>query len=391
MLQSPVAIPLPTVPPRAETPRDWLRRHGGDTPVLLSCPEALAARHASFRRGFPGEVTYAVKANPDAAVIAQLAAEGMRAFDVASPAEMALVRGLCPEAALHYHNPVRSRAEIRAGIAAGVASWSVDDMAEFDKLIAEGVGREAEIAVRLKLPVAGAAYDFGAKFGAVPELAQALLRRAAEAGFRVSMTFHVGTQCADPTAWTAYISACADLARAAGVRLARLNVGGGFASGRDGIAPDHEPVFAAISRGVAAFEDAPALVCEPGRGLVADSMAYAVPVKARRGAALYLGDGIYGGLSECPSIGVPSVDLVPHDGRSLGPDQPFVLFGPTCDSLDRLPGETRLPGCAAEGDWLLFCSAGAYLVGVTTCFNGYGTYDRAEVARLWTERSRPLG
>lgn len=391
MLQTPILIPETADGRAADTPLDWLARHGSDAPVLLSCPAALSARLTRFRREFPGEVTYAVKANPDAEVIAQLAAEGMRAFDVASPAEMALVRGLVPEAVLHYHNPVRSRGEIRAGIAAGVASWSVDDLAELDKLVAEGVGPEAEIAVRLKLPVAGAAYDFGSKFGATPDLAEALLRRAAALGFRVSMTFHVGTQCVDPVAWTVYITACADLARAAGVRLARLNVGGGFPSGRTGLEPTLAPIFEAIARAHRAFDGAPALVCEPGRALVADSMAYAVRIKARRGEALYLSDGIYGGLSECPSIGVPRVDLVTHEARDGAAPAPFILFGPTCDSLDRLPGETLLPGCAQEGDWLLFRSAGAYLVGVTTCFNGYGTYERGRVSRLWTEPSRPLG
>ncbi|SDE45733.1 ornithine decarboxylase [Limimaricola pyoseonensis] len=391
MLQTTVVPDTTVVPGHADGPEDWLARHGGELPVLFFCLAALSARHDRFRRGFPGAVTYAVKANPDEAVIARLGAEGMPAFDVASPAEIALVRRLCPSAALHYHNPVRSRGEIRAGLAAGVASWSVDDSRELEKLVAEGVGPGAEIAVRLKLPVAGAAYDFGSKFGAPPELAEALLRRAAATGARVSMTFHVGTQCADPAAWTAYMEACADIVRRTGLRLARLNVGGGFPSGRDGGDPALEPIFAAVARGLSRFERPPELVCEPGRGLVADAMAYAVRVKARRGAALYLNDGIYGGLSECPSIGVPRVDLVTDDGRATGPAQPFTLFGPTCDSLDRLPGETRLAGCVAEGDWLLFRSAGAYLNGVTTMFNGYGTREQASVGRLWTDPCHPLG
>ncbi|MFT6531692.1 MAG: ornithine decarboxylase [Limimaricola cinnabarinus] len=391
MLQTPIPLPETADTRIAETPRDWLARYGGDAPVLLACPEALSARHDRFRHGFPGEVTYAVKANPDPGVIGQFAAGGMRGFDVASPAEMTLLRGLCPKAVLHYHNPVRSRAEIRAGIAAGVASWSVDDMGELDKLSACGVAPGTEVAVRVKLPVAGAAYDFGTKFGAAPDLALALLTRATALGLRVSMTFHVGTQCADPDAWTAYMAACDRLARAAAVRLARLNVGGGFPSGRDGAEPELAPIFAAIGRAHAAFDGAPALVCEPGRALVADAMVYAVPIKARRGAALYLADGTYGGLSECPSIGVPRVDLIAHDRRAPEATMPFTLFGPTCDSLDRLPGQTCLPGCAQEGDWLLFRSAGAYLVGVTTCFNGYGTYEKGLVSRLWTDPARPLG
>ena len=92
MLQTPIPLPETADTRIAETPRDWLARYGGDAPVLLACPEALSARHDRFRHGFPGEVTYAVKANPDPGVIGQFAAGGMRGFDVASPAEMTLLR-----------------------------------------------------------------------------------------------------------------------------------------------------------------------------------------------------------------------------------------------------------------------------------------------------------
>ncbi len=386
MLQTPITVA------HADCPEDWLARHGGDLPVLIFCPEELSKRHKLFRHRFPGTVSFAVKANPDDAVISRLHAEGMRAFDVASPAEIAQIRRLCPGAALHYHNPVRSRAEIRNGLAAGVVSWSVDDVGELQKLFEEGVGPEAEIAVRLKLPVAGAAYHFGSKFGAGPELATDLLRRIAEAGRRPSMTFHVGTQCADPAAWTTYMKVAAEVTRDAGVQLHRLNVGGGFPSGRSGDVPPLEAIFGAIGKGRNFFDSPPDLVCEPGRALVADAFAYAVRVKSRRATSLYLQDGIYGGLSECPSIGVPRVDPVPGDGHAPSPVKAaFTLFGPTCDSLDRLPGETCLPSGVAEGDWLLFRSAGAYLNGVTTAFNGYGTRDHATVARLWTDRDGPVG
>ncbi len=64
------------------------------------------------------------------------------------------------------------------------------------------------------------------------ELATDLLRKVAEAGFIPSLTFHPGTQCIDPQAWEHYIRAAGDIARGAGVKIARLNVGGGFPSHR---------------------------------------------------------------------------------------------------------------------------------------------------------------
>ena len=71
----------------------------------------------------------------------------------------------------------------------------------------------------------GSAYNFGEKFGACPDDAVKLLRRVAQAGYQTAMTFHVGTQCTDSSAWEQYITACYDIALRANVSLTRLNVG----------------------------------------------------------------------------------------------------------------------------------------------------------------------
>jgi len=280
---------------------------------------------------------------------------------------------------------VRSRDEIAAGQAAGVVSWSVDDPAELDKIAAAAQG--AEVAVRLKLPVPGAAYDFGAKFGAAPDLAEALLRRVADLGLRPAMTFHPGTQCEDPAAWVAYIHAAAEVAQRAGVRLARLNVGGGFPAHRGRAAPELERIFTAIAEATrSAFGGtAPALVCEPGRAMVAEAFTLAARVKAvRADGRVYLNDGLYGGLSELRDMGpLDRLRLVAPDGtpRTAAPE-PRVVFGPTCDSLDRVPGTLDLPADATEGDYLLFAGMGAYSLSIATRFNGYGLGDPVTVAEL---------
>ena len=362
-------------------PVAWLAQTQTDLPVMFFSATALEQRHQIFRAGFPGAVSFAVKANPAVAVLTQLVAGGMRSFDVASPAEMALVRSVLPDAVLHYHNPVRSPAEVAAGCAAGVASWSVDDRAELDKLIAAGVS--GEIAVRFALSVKGAAYDFGAKFGATPALAVDLLQRVARAGLTPALTFHVGTQCPTPAPWTAYMTQAAAIVHAAEVPVKRLNVGGGFPSTRIQPNPDFNSFFRAINDALDVFDDPPALVCEPGRGLVADAFAYAVRVKSVRPGRVYLNDGIYGGLSEFPSMGLPGFRVIgPQGGVKSGPCSTSVVYGPTCDSLDRLPGEVALPDTIAPGDWLLFQAMGAYVYGVTTRFNGYGIWDSVAVSAL---------
>ena len=71
------------------TPERWLARSCPDDPVFFFCPVRLQQVARRFREGFPGLVTYAVKANPAPEVLDGLVAAGVRAFDVASPAEMA--------------------------------------------------------------------------------------------------------------------------------------------------------------------------------------------------------------------------------------------------------------------------------------------------------------
>ena len=152
-------------------PSEFLRSVQPETPVLFFAPSALQTAARRFIDGFPGMVTYAVKSNPGEAVVENLAAAGIRGYDVASPIEMHLIRRLAPDAALHYNNPVRSRAEIAVAVELGVKSYSVDSRSELEKLIADVPAEGTEITVRFKLPVSGAAYNFGAKFGATADVA----------------------------------------------------------------------------------------------------------------------------------------------------------------------------------------------------------------------------
>jgi ornithine decarboxylase len=48
-------------------PAKWLARETPDEPVFFFDPAELRATARRFIEGFPGQVTYAVKANPDRA------------------------------------------------------------------------------------------------------------------------------------------------------------------------------------------------------------------------------------------------------------------------------------------------------------------------------------
>lgn len=369
-------------------PTEFLRNQQPENPVLFFAPSVVQATARRFLDGFPGLVTYAVKSNPGEEMVENLIAAGVKGFDCASPFEIDLIRRLAPDAAIHYNNPVRSRAEIGHAVARGIKSYSVDSASELAKLIEMVPAAGTEISVRFKLPVAGAAYNFGAKFGATEDMAVELLKTVAAAGFIPSITFHPGTQCTDPSAWASYIREAAVIARRAGVKIHRLNVGGGFPNHRaTGVLPQLEATFETIGRVAreAFGDDLPALVCEPGRALCGDAFTLAARVKAvRDDLHVFLNDGIYGSLFELGQIGI--IDRIevldPQGQRRNGSVHGRICFGPTCDSVDRLPGDVPFPDDIAEGDFVVVHGMGAYSTVTNSRFNGFGELQLVTVLSL---------
>jgi ornithine decarboxylase len=369
-------------------PTEFLRAQSPENPVLFFAPSAAHAAAHRFVDGFAGLVTYAVKSNPGEEMIENLVAAGIKGFDCASPFEIALIRRLAPDAAIHYNNPVRSRAEIAFAVAHDIRSYSVDSKSELAKLIEMVPVADTEISVRFKLPVAGAAYNFGAKFGATADVAVELLVTVAQAGFIPSITFHPGTQCTDPAAWASYIREAAVIAEKAGVKIARLNVGGGFPNHRAvGVMPQLEATFETIERvAKEAFgADLPELVCEPGRALCGDAYTLAARVKSvRDGTHVFLNDGVYGSLLELSQIGI--IDrievLTPEGKHRTGAIMGRICFGPTCDSVDRLPGDVPFPSDISEGDFVIVHGMGSYSTVTNSRFNGFGDLQRATVLSL---------
>lgn len=369
-------------------PSELLRTQQPENPVMFFAPMVLQATARRFLQGFPGLVTYAVKSNPDEMVIQNLVAAGVKGFDVASPYEIEMIGRLAPGAARHYHNPVRSRAEIAYAVEQGVTSYSVDSHSELRKLAEIVPSEGTEVSVRFKLPVKGSAYNFGAKFGATAEAAALILREASDYGFTPSITFHPGTQVNDLSLWEQFIGTAAEIARDAGVRIARLNVGGGFPSHRTlADTLTLEDIFAAIDRATAAAfgADRPELVCEPGRGMCGEAFAVAARVKGiRDDVHVFLNDGVYGTLAEMPIIGmIDRIEVFSPEGeRRDGEAVPRICFGPTCDSVDRLPGELLLASDLEEGDYVVFYGMGAYSTVTNTRFNGFGELTIATVMAL---------
>ena len=71
------------------SPADAVRALAPEGPLAIARPQRVTAAGTWFRENFPGEIFYAVKANPSSWVLDALWAAGVRGFDVASDSDSA--------------------------------------------------------------------------------------------------------------------------------------------------------------------------------------------------------------------------------------------------------------------------------------------------------------
>ena len=372
------------------TPLDLVRERSPERPVALARPGVVAVAARWFQDNFKGDVFYAVKANPSPWVIEALVENGVTSFDVASMSEVELVARHAPGGRMAFMHPVKSRAAIaQAYFDHGVKTFSLDTHEELAKILeATGGAKDLTLVVRLAVQADGATYSLSGKFGASAHEASSLLlatRRATQG--KMGVSFHVGSQCMRPTAFQAAMAQANRAIVRAGVMVDIVDVGGGFPSVYPGMVP---PALAdyvdSIERGFAemSVHEDTELWCEPGRALVAEASSILAKVELRKGDALYLNDGSYGSLFDAAHTKWPfPVKLYRADeGDAVeveGALRPFRFYGPTCDSMDHMPGPFWLPDDVREGDYVEIGMLGAYGVAMNTRFNGFGDAETVAV------------
>jgi len=347
-------------------------------PVVGFRPHVIAARARNVLESFPGDVLYAVKCNEHPAVLEALYEGGIREFDTASIAEIRQVRSLFADARCHFMHPVKCKEAIaEAYFTHAVRRFVFDHPRELEKILEATEGADdLELFVRVAVPGEGAMLTLTGKFGATPDEAAVLLRHARKVAAAAGVTFHVGSQCLEPEAFARAIRIAADVARAGG-GIDYLDVGGGFPARYLGHEPDFEAFVAVIEATIAETGLDCRLQCEPGRALVAEGASVLTKVELRRGSRLYVNDGVYGNLAELKWIGpqFPLKLVRPEKGematRRHGNVMSFDLYGPTCDSIDSMPGPHWLPADIREDDWIEVGMMGAYSTALRTGFNGF--------------------
>jgi ornithine decarboxylase len=368
--------------------RSVVRALQPDEPIILNRPHAAARAARFFVEKFPGKSLYAVKANPSPDLLEVLWDNGVTHYDVASIAEVRLVRATLPGATLCFMHPVKAPSAIREAYRQhGVRTFSLDSVEELEKIVEACRDDEGEpaqdlrLCVRLRVSSEYSELSLASKFGCDLTEAPELLQHARQHADWLGVCFHVGSQAMTPFAYVQALERVRVAIGEASVVIDMIDVGGGFPSVYPGMEPPPlEDYFQIIHQN---FYNLPIaynaeLWCEPGRALCAEYSSLIVKVEKRRGEELYINDGAYGALFDAAHVDWKFPVRALEDDL-IKPDMDFAFYGPTCDDADYMQGPFVLPEDIQAGDFIEIGMLGAYGAAMKTDFNGFGAADRVVV------------
>ena len=353
------------------------------TPCYVYSRAALETAFRSFDTAFAGTphlVCYAVKANPNLAVLNLFARLGS-GFDIVSGGELARVIAAGGDPGKVVFSGVgKTDAEILRALELAILCFNVESTSELARLdsLAGRLRKRAPVSFRVNPDVDPKTHPYistglkESKFGVAIADAQALYRHAADlANVDVrGVDIHIGSQI---TALEPHVEAAAkafalaDRLAADGIRLEHVDVGGGLGIRyRDEQAIDPTEYARAIVR---LRGDRPLkLLLEPGRFLVGNAGVLLTRVGCLKAGAVRNFAIVDAAMNDLLR---PALYDAWHDVRPVRPraESPALwqIAGPVCESADFLASDRSL--ALAEGDLLAICSAGAYGMAMSSNYN----------------------
>ncbi|TWB41656.1 diaminopimelate decarboxylase [Nitrospirillum pindoramense] len=356
------------------------------TPVYVYAASRLRANYQAYARAFardPVDVCFALKANSNQSIISLFARFGAGA-DVVSEGEMrrALAAGVPPEKVV-FSGVGKTRDELAAALVAGIHQINVESLPELEALsaVATALGRTAPVALRINPDVDAGTHGkiatgrkedkFGIDLGhAVAAYAKACsLPGLAPKGYAV----HIGSQLLNISPYDDAYGHLSDLViatREAGLKVERLDLGGGLGVPYQGeAAPDHDAYAGIVRKRLGNLGCR--LTLEPGRSLVGDAgvlLARVIYVKEGLHRCFLIVDAAMNDLMR------PTLYDAYHGIRPVlepaadAPLSPMDVVGPICETGDTFARQRPLPP-VAQGELVAFMTAGAYGAAMSSTYN----------------------
>lgn len=358
------------------------------TPVYVYSQTAMERSYRTLHDGFVTahpkhgfEICYAVKANPNLAVIETFARLGAGA-DVVSEGELrrALAAGIAPERIV-FSGVGKSPDEIAFALKSQISQINVESAAELDMIdaVAARMKRKATIVLRVNPDVDArthAKITTGRKenkFGIDFDIARTLYARAAKrASLRpIGLACHIGSQITTLGPFGAAFKRLGALVgdlRASGHTVEKLDLGGGLGIRYKDETPPDPAAYARLIATVAAKLDVKVVV-EPGRFLVGNAGALITRVlyiKTGRNRRFVIVDAAMNDLMR-PALYDAWHDIVPI-AAPRGKRTPADVVGPVCETTDIFARDRLLPVLASK-DLVAVLSAGAYGAAMASDYN----------------------
>jgi len=327
-------------------------------------------------------IAYAVKANPNAAVVATLARAGLGA-DVVSGGEYrrAIAAGVAPDKIV-FSGVGKTEEEMRLALESGLYQFNLESVAEAEMLsaVATAMGRTAPVGFRVNPDVAAGTHakiSTGAaenKFGiAMGHAAEAYARAARLPSLQVQgVAVHIGSQLTSLDPLERAFTRVGELIRSlrdSGHEISVADLGGGLGVLYD---PAHAPPpspadYGAMVRRVTGGWNV-RLVFEPGRLIVGNAgilLSRVIRIKPGAAHPFVVVDAAMNDLMR------PALYDAWHKIDAVRPTREqwtANVVGPVCETGDTF-ATAREMDCVEAGDLVVFRTAGAYAAAMSSTYN----------------------
>lgn len=360
------------------------------TPTYVYSQRAIAQAYQDFANATQNrrvQICYALKANPNIAIVGLLATLGA-GFDIVSAGELQRVLAAGGRAEhIVFSGVGKTREDIERALQAHVKCINVESEAELHRIseVAQACGRQAPVSLRVNPNIDAKTHPYIStglkenKFGVPIEDALRLYRLAAGLpGIEVcGLDCHIGSQITELQPFLDALDAVLVLTEqlhAAGISIGHLDLGGGLGICYDQETPPSpqafmERVFARLDQWSAdTGRPLPEILFEFGRaivgnaGLLLSSVELLKPGPFKNFAVI---DAAMNDLMR-PSLYDAWHNVVPVVPQSASPLR-WDLVGPVCESGDWIAKDRML--ALAPGQILAILSAGAYGMSMSSNYN----------------------
>ncbi|MEH8047848.1 diaminopimelate decarboxylase [Gallibacterium anatis] len=338
----------------------------------------------SALQGHPHLICFAVKSNPNIALLNLLAKLGS-GFDIVSQGELERVLAAGGDAnKVVFSGVAKSHSEIERALEVGIRCFNVESEAELLRInqVAAKLDKKAPISLRVNPDVDAKTHPYIStglkknKFGVSVERAREVYRLAKTLPHIqiVGMDCHIGSQLTElqPFLDSAdRLLVLLEQLRQDGIELQHLDLGGGLGVRYSDETPPHPTEYANAL--LAKFKQYPELeiILEPGRAISANAGILVTKVEYLKSNEDFNFAIVDAGMNDMirPALYQAYMEIIEADRTLDRESKVYDVVGPICETSDFL-GKGRSLAIAA-GDFIVQRSAGAYGASMASNYNSH--------------------